>query len=156
VLLADAPQDFAEAEGFLLVGSAGWTERRQALLVEALRHNPRPVLVANPDIVAPRETGFSAEPGHFAHRLADQTGLTPRFFGKPFANIYELAFARLGAVDRDRVLMVGDSLHTDVLGAQAAGIASALVAEFGFFAEGGAEEAIARCGIAPDFVIDRP
>lgn len=122
--LEEDPAAYDEVEGFLLVGSAAWTEERQALLEDALNKRPRPVLVGNPDIVAPRETGFSVEPGHFAHRLADRTGIVPEFYGKPFPDIFDLAFKRLGDVDRSRVLMVGDSLHTDILGARNVGILS--------------------------------
>jgi glycerol-1-phosphatase len=154
--LGDDPQPYALAEGFLLIGSATWTQTRQAMLEGALRAAPRPILVANPDIVAPRENGFTAEPGYFAHQLADRTGVTPRFFGKPFEGIYDLVFKKIGEVDRSRVLMVGDSLHTDVLGAQTAGIRSALVANFGFFAGQDVTRAIAMAGIVPDFVLDRP
>ena len=149
-----APYD--AAEGFLLIGAAEWGEARQALLEASLRARPRPVWVGNPDIVAPREIGFSHEPGHFAHRLADATGIAPEFFGKPFGNIYDRAFARLGPIDRSRVLMVGDSLHTDILGAQAAGIASALIAGYGFFAGQDTDAAIESCQIAPDFILERP
>ena len=118
--------------------------------------NNRPVRVANPDIVAPREIGFSAEPGYFAHRLADLSGIEPRFFGKPFTNIFDLAFARLGDVNRSRVLMVGDSLHTDILGAHAAGVSSALISDFGFFADHDTTTAIQQSGIVPDYVATRP
>lgn len=154
--LEEDPAAYDAVDGFLLVGSAVWTEARQTLLEAALARRARPVLVGNPDIVAPRETGFSAEPGHFAHRLADSTGVTPEFFGKPFGNIFDLAFARIGPVDRRRVLMVGDSLHTDILGAQTAGVASALITDFGFFAGLDAGRAVAMTGITPDFLVRRP
>ena len=154
--LEEDPEPYAAVDGFLMIGSAAWTPARQSLLEAALSERPRPVLVGNPDIVAPREQGFSTEPGHFAHHLADRTGISPQFFGKPFSNIFDLAFARIGPVDRARVLMVGDSLHTDILGAQAAGVASALVAHYGFFAGQDVSQAIDRAGIVPDFVIDRP
>lgn len=154
--LEEAPEAYDTVEGFLLVGSAAWTEERQELLEEALMNNPRPVLVGNPDIVAPREAGFSVEPGHFAHRLADRTGITPEFYGKPFPNIFDLAFRRLGDVDRSRVVMVGDSLHTDILGARNIGISSALIANYGFFAGQDAERAISAAGIVPDFILERP
>ncbi len=155
-VLEDDTEIYHAAQGFLLIGSGSWTEARQVMLEEALRTNPRKVLVANPDIVAPRETGFSAEPGHFAHRLADRTGVVPEFFGKPFPGIFDISLARAGAVDKARVLMVGDSLHTDILGARAVGIASALVTRFGFFANADADRSIHQSGIIPDFVIDRP
>jgi HAD superfamily hydrolase (TIGR01459 family) len=154
--LEEDPTPYDKVDGFLLVGSAAWTEERQALLEAALKKRPRPVLVGNPDIVAPRETGFSKEPGHFAHRLADRTGITPEFYGKPFPDIYDMAFKRLGEVDRSRVLMVGDSLHTDILGARAVGIASALIAHYGFFAGQDVEKAVMATGIVPEFIVERP
>lgn len=154
--LAEDRAAYDAAEGFLMIGAAVWTEARQALLVESLKANPRPVLVGNPDIVAPRETGFSAEPGHFAHRLADETGVAPEFFGKPFGNIFDLAFARLGEVNKDRTVMVGDSLHTDILGGQTAGVRTALIAGWGFFAGGDAGAAIRAAGIYPDYILNRP
>jgi HAD superfamily hydrolase (TIGR01450 family) len=157
VFLGDRPEDHEAAEGFLLLGSAEWSEHRQTLLEATLTGRPRPVWVGNPDVVAPRLHGFSVEPGHYAHRLADSTGIVPRFFGKPFGNIFDTAFARLGAgADRTRAIMVGDSLHTDVLGARAMGIASALVAGYGFFAGRQASEAVRRTGIAPDYILERP
>lgn len=154
--LEDDPKPYETVDGFLMIGSAVWTETRQAILETALLERPRPVMVGNPDIVAPREYGFSKEPGLFAHRLADRTGVAPQFFGKPFDNIYDLAFQRLGHIDKSRVLMVGDSLHTDILGARNAGIASALISEFGFFAGHDVEAAINEAGIVPNFVLDRP
>ncbi|WP_253284526.1 MULTISPECIES: HAD-IIA family hydrolase [unclassified Ruegeria] len=154
--LEDDPKPYETVDGFLMIGSAVWNETRQAMLEAALLERPRPVLVGNPDIVAPREYGFSKEPGLFAHRLADRTGVTPQFFGKPFANIYDLAFSRLGHIDKSRVLMVGDSLHTDILGARNAGIASALISGFGFFAGHDVETAIMKAGIVPSFVVNRP
>lgn len=154
--LAEDADDYDRAEAFLLLGSAVWTEERQNLLVASLTKNPRPVYVGNPDIVAPRETGFSTEPGSFAHRLANDTGVAPQFFGKPFHNIFDLAFARLGNFDPQRTLMVGDSLHTDILGGQAAGIKTALIAGYGFFAGQDITGPIAVSGIQPDYILARP
>ena len=51
--------------------------------------------------------------------------------------------------------MVGDSLHTDVLGASAAGLQSVLLTDYCLFRDGGAEAMIRRCGIAPDWMIAR-
>ncbi|WP_246030486.1 HAD-IIA family hydrolase [Litoreibacter halocynthiae] len=155
--LEEDPAVYEKVDGFLMIGSAAWTEGRQSLLVQALRQRPRPVWVGNPDIVAPRETGFSTEPGYFAHRLADEADIAPKFFGKPFGNIFELAFQRLNRnTSRDRVVMVGDSLHTDILGAQSAGIASALIADYGFFAGYDVQSAIVASGILPDHIVSRP
>ncbi|MFO6465170.1 HAD-IIA family hydrolase [Jannaschia sp. KMU-145] len=151
--LGDDPADYDEVEGFLLIGSAIWTEDRQTLLVRSLTANPRPVFVGNPDLAAPREGGPSREPGHWAHRLADATGVVPVFHGKPFADIYDLAFARLGQHPGRRAVMVGDSLHTDILGAQVAGVDSALITGHGILREHDAEGAIAASGIRPDWIL---
>ncbi len=154
-LLQDDPEAYERADGFLLVGSEGWSENRQARLEQALRDRPRPVLVGNPDLVAPREDGLSLEPGHFAHRLTDATGVAPEFLGKPFPAIYELALSRLPVrPEPQRVLMVGDTLHTDILGADGMGFASVLVTGYGSLGTDVAR-AVAAAGIAPDFVTAR-
>ena len=147
---------YDRSEGFVLMGSGNWSNGQQALLEKSLAQNPRPVFVGNPDIVAPREEGFSIEPGSYAHDLADATGITPQFFGKPFENIFELAFERLGTFDPSRTVMVGDSLHTDILGGHAAGIKTALIANYGFFAGSNLDGPIEISGIKPDFILQRP
>ena len=156
VYLGEDTAAYDAAEAFVLLGSAVWTETRQSLLEASLKSAPRPVFVGNPDIVAPREAGFSVEPGYFAHRLADATGIAPQFFGKPFGNIFDLAFAHLDKVDLGRTVMVGDSLHTDILGGQAAGVKTALIADFGFFAGHDVDASIAASGIQPDYILQRP
>ncbi len=151
-LLADASL-FARADGFVLLSSAGWTRDHQARLADALARRPRPLVVANPDIVAPREDGFSLEPGHYAHLLADALGLVPDFYGKPYANAFAAARARLGLdLAPTRIAMVGDTLHTDVLGARAAGLATILVTDHGLFRDRDVRPYVARCGIVPDIV----
>ena len=154
--LAENAAAYDQAEAFVLFGSAAWNETRQALLEASLREHPRPVYVGNPDIVAPRESGFSVEPGHYAHRLADQSGVVLQFFGKPFGNIFELAFTQIDDFDRARILMVGDSLHTDILGGQAAGLKTALIADYGFFSGHDVDGPIATSGIQPDYILQRP
>ncbi len=157
VFLADDPAVYDEVDGFVMMSSLPWTDARQALLEDALCRNPRPVWVGNPDLVAPRESGLSLEPGHYAHRLAAATGVTPAFFGKPFGNVFDAAFARLADdVDRGRIVMVGDTLHTDILGGAAAGLATALVTGHGALKDLDAAAAIARSGIVPDFILPGP
>ncbi|MGI9390969.1 MAG: HAD-IIA family hydrolase, partial [Boseongicola sp.] len=157
VFLADDPAVYDDIEEFLLIGSGEWTERRQSMLEESLRRKPRPVLVGNPDIVAPRETGLSREPGYYAHRLADVIGLAPEFYGKPFANIFEYVLTRLpGPIKRGRIVMVGDTLQTDILGGRAAGLKTAMITNFGSLAALDAATAAKRSGIVPDFVLPEP
>lgn len=155
IYLQDDPADYDRAEGFLLIGADGWTDARQSLLEAALQRKPRPVLVGNPDLVAPREGGLTREPGWFAHRLSDATGVTPRFLGKPFPEIFDLAVQRRApGIDPGRVLMVGDTLHTDILGGAQAGFATALVIGHGALVGLDITKSIAVAAIAPDFVVD--
>lgn len=140
-------------DGFLLIGSSVWSNQRQACLEASLKARPREVLVGNPDIAAPRENGPSREPGFWAHRLADETGVAPAFFGKPFRNIYDLSFACLGDARTSRAVMVGDSLHTDVLGGQVAGIATALITSHGLLRSTDPFAAIEKSALRPDHVL---
>ena len=157
-ILGDDPAAYDAAEGFALLGAGTWTEARQTLLTASLTRHPRPVLVGNPDIVAPREGGLSLEPGHFAHRLADDTGVTPQFFGKPFAGIFDMALTRAQAArpdltEPDRIVMVGDTLHTDILGGAAAGLRTALVTGHGSLTGMDVSAAINAAGIVPDLIL---
>ena len=47
--------------------------------------------------------------------------------GKPHAPVYDRCLSLMGVADKRRILAVGDSLRTDVAGANAAGIDVALV-----------------------------
>ena len=155
-LLADDRADYDAVEGFLLVGASGWNARRQAMLVETLKTTPRPLYVGNPDLLAPQANGYSIEPGTYAHQIMDETGVEPIFCGKPFGSIFELAKVRLdGMLDPERTLMVGDTLHTDILGGQAAGLQTALVTQTGVLAGTDIDAAIAQSGIAPDWILDQ-
>lgn len=136
----------ARADGFLFLGAQDWDDGRQAALVAALRARPRPVIVANPDIVAPQEGGFTWEPGHYGFDLPGDVV----FHGKPFVPALQAALARLD-LPANRVAMVGDTLHTDVLGARAAGCFSVLITDHGFFAGRDPRAFVAACGIVPDF-----
>jgi len=99
---------------------------------------------------------LSREPGWFAHKLADATGIEPVFFGKPFPDIFEMSRTRFERpTPPERVLMVGDTLHTDILGGHQAGFATALVTGYGSLTNLDVTNAIRRSAIVPDFIIDR-
>ena len=123
------------------------------MLEASLGRTPRPVFVGNPDLVAPREDGLSLEPGWFAHRVIDSTGLPVHFCGKPFPDIFDLALARRAPIAPDRVLMVGDTLHTDILGGAQAGFATTLVTGHGSLQGLDEAKAITGSGIAPDHIV---
>lgn len=144
-----APYERVPAIAFL--SADHWSERKQDLLRESLVHRPRPLIVCNPDIASPETHMLNAEPGYYAHRIADETGEPPILCGKPEGGIYRKALDRLPGIRPERVLCVGDTLHTDILGARAAGCRAMLV-EDGFCAGRDALALAAECGIWPDFV----
>jgi glycerol 3-phosphatase-2 len=149
-LLRDSHVSF---DGFIFLSAFEWSEPRQAALAAALRQRPRPLVVANPDIVAPDEHGrLIVKPGYFAHRLADEAGIAPVFLGKPFPEIFERARTRFPLIPADRFLMVGDTLHTDIIGAQAAGMKTLLLTHHGFLKGQNWRAICARTGVFPDFV----
>lgn len=142
--------DWDAAEGFLFLSAVRWTVADQDRLVAALQRNPRPVLVGNPDLVAPREDGLTVEPGFWAHDLQDRAGITVEYFGKPFGDAFAIAAERLGG---GRLGMVGDTLHTDILGGQAAGHGTILVTDHGLFKGRDVAPFIAASRIGPDWII---
>ncbi len=150
--LGDDAEVYDSADAFLLLSTSDWTPHRQSLLEDSLKRRARPVVVANPDLVAPRETGLTLEPGYYAHALQDRLGIAPVFHGKPFPSVYAAAQARLCHIEPQKITMVGDTLHTDVLGAQAQGWNTALITAHGLFAGHDVSKFIARSGIVPDWI----
>ncbi len=155
--LAEDPAQYNAVDAFILFGSSEWTAERQSMIERALKDRPRTVLVGNPDIVAPVEGGMSWEPGHFAHNMADASGVELVFFGKPFKAAFDTVLERIpGTIDRNRIAMVGDTLQTDVLGGLAAGIGTVLVTDHGFFANADFETGMALSHLSPDYIIPTP
>jgi glycerol-1-phosphatase len=150
------PRVLDHADAILFLASQRVTPALFSHLVNTLRHRPRPLLVANPDITAPFEAGLSREPGLFAHDLLDQLGpymsAHVHWFGKPFREAYSDVLTRLGMPARS-LAMVGDTLHTDVLGGRAAGMKTVLVTDHGLFASHDITPFIAQSGIVPDFIV---
>lgn len=132
--LGDNVEDYDKVDGILFLSAANWTEDRQELLKRTMQSNPRRLLIGNADLAAPRDDGFSAEPGHFGHEIADMFPEHVQFFGKPFPEVYNILEASLPPMPRDKIVMCGDTLHTDILGAGARGWRTVLVTEDGLFA----------------------
>lgn len=143
--------DIDRAAGLLLMDCGDFRRADFTRVIESFGTRPRPVIVCNPDVTAPYSAAMSLEPGYLAHWLADETGIVPVFLGKPFPNIYRHALQDLGDVPPERILCVGDTLHTDVLGGRVLGMKTLLV-ESGF-TRGRDPLALAEeSGIWPDFI----
>lgn len=147
LVLGDAPAPYEAAAGFLFLSTQNWSPARQTLLEASLARHKRPVIIANADLVAPREGGFSLEPGHYGHLLADRGLGDVRFFGKPFGEVYAMVEASLPGIAPGRIVMCGDTLHTDILGAAARGWHSVLVTQDGLFAGADALAFSTRAGL---------
>lgn len=127
--------DFMAADGYIFLNAAPWNMALHTAWVASLNAHPRPVVLANPDLVAPFEDRFRVQPGYYCMKQLPAS-LHPWVepFGKPFHNAFDLvqdAVQKAGLFTEPRVLMLGDTLHTDILGGLAAGFDTALVTDFG-------------------------
>ncbi|OLT44178.1 hydrolase [Serinicoccus sp. CNJ-927] len=83
-------------------------------------------IATNDDATLPTERGEAPGNGSLIAAVAHATGAAPLVVGKPHAPAYRTALSRLGTSPA-ATLMVGDRLETDIGGAVAAGLQSALV-----------------------------
>jgi len=81
---------------------------------------------ANPDKTLPTPEGLIPGAGTIIGALEIATGVKATIVGKPQPLLYQIALKRLGTTPEE-TLAVGDRLETDIAGAQATGIHTALV-----------------------------
>ena len=84
------------------------------------------VICANPDTKIKSGDKYLYCSGVFAQRLINFGGQV-KFFGKPESNAYEKILNKLHQDGMNKILMIGDTAETDILGAKRAKIDSALV-----------------------------
>ena len=120
--------DAAAADFIVNTGPSSYDEASEDYgpLLKACARRALPMVCANPDreVMIGERIFFCA--GTFADRYRALGG-DVRYHGKPYASVYQRCFELLGLPDRRRILAVGDTLHTDIAGAAAAGIDAALV-----------------------------
>ncbi|MDO5672031.1 MAG: HAD-IIA family hydrolase [Actinomycetaceae bacterium] len=110
----DEPAAVMQGLGF----DVSWKELTEA----AYAVNAGALYVAtNMDPRLPTERGFGVGNGSLVQAVVNATGVKPLACGKPLAQIYSRAVAKVGGGD---ALGVGDQLSTDIAGALAAGIPS--------------------------------
>lgn len=80
----------------------------------------------NPDKTLPTPDGFIPGSGTVISALEVASGVKAEIIGKPEPLLFKIALKRLALAPGD-TLAIGDRLETDIAGAQAAGIHSALV-----------------------------
>ena len=154
-----SPELFDAAEGFVFLGSSVWDENDQSLLEQSLLQRMRPVLVGNPDVSAPHPHKFTAEPGYWmARAMKAVSGLRPHWFGKPHMPAFQLAVDKINqlaavSIPNHRIAMVGDSLHTDILGGAAAGLGTILITNYGLLRAYDAHQLCTEMQICPDWQV---
>ncbi len=84
-----------------------------------------PVVCPNPDKSVAHGDKRRYCAGYFAKKYQDLGGVV-HYYGKPDRKIFDKAISILN-INRDRILMIGDTMETDILGASDAGIDSLLV-----------------------------
>ena len=94
----------------------------------AVRHliNGARLLATNTDPIIPTQNGPEPEAGPVVSFLEAASGQIAKDFGKPQRMIFDMAIERLG-FSRDTVVMIGDTVATDIVGAKNAGLRSVLV-----------------------------
>jgi HAD superfamily hydrolase (TIGR01459 family) len=117
-----------DAAFILNTGPSDWDEtvEQYETLLQAARARDLPMVCANPDLVVIHQGHRSICAGAVAERY-ETLGGRVRWHGKPYRAVYDTCFAALGIADRRRILAVGDSLRTDIAGANGAGIDALLV-----------------------------
>jgi HAD superfamily hydrolase (TIGR01459 family) len=127
----------AEAADFILnTGPAGWDDTIEdyAALLAAARQRGLKMVCANPDLLVNHGAKLALCAGALAVHY-EEIGGEVRWHGKPYPSVYRSCFDLLGIADKARILAVGDSLRTDIAGANAAGIDSLLIAGAGIHAD---------------------
>ena len=137
--LAKDIEQFDEMDTFIFLGTSYWDS----------------------DIVAPHKDFFSIEPGYFTLKLINEGINLPLWFGKPFSTIFEMALEKVqfitgSSINMSRIGMVGDTLHTDILGANSIGIKSILMTKYGLLRNQNIASCIKKTGIIPDYLIEGP
>ena len=127
-------------------------------VVNLLRRRNVPVIVANTDLgypVAGNEISIAI--GGLAEMIQKLVGKVFIKFGKPGAQVFNFAFAHFAEdgvdADKNEVLMVGDTLTTDIAGGNKYGLDTALVLTGNTLAEE-ASTLISATGIKPTYIME--
>lgn len=120
--------DLGRADFILCVGFNAWHKdihAYDAILRKGASYN-LPMVCANPDnwVRVGTDTFYSA--GFLAKRYKEYGGRVI-YHGKPMKAFYEKSLQKLGRFQKTRILAIGDSYETDMLGAHDAGIDTLLI-----------------------------
>lgn len=142
---------FLDDEGF------NWSSNLNKT-VNLLRNNNIPVIVSNTDISYPTSRNeVNIAIGALASMIESIVGKKFIRFGKPDSQIFMFAYEHSinhgGTADKNKILMVGDTIQTDILGGNKFGLDTALVLT-GNTIPKHAEMRINSLGIAPTYICE--
>ncbi|MEQ9440251.1 MAG: TIGR01459 family HAD-type hydrolase [Cyclobacteriaceae bacterium] len=141
---------FLDDEGF------DWNHDLNKVL-NLLRRRNIPVVVANSDHTYPvSKTRVAIAIGAIADMIEHLTGRQFLRFGKPDAQMFVFAYDHVQPfypVDKSDILMVGDTLETDIIGGNKFGLDTVLVLS-GNTSPRLAEQAMLSTGITPTYVCE--
>lgn len=109
-------------------------------------------IATNADKALPTEEGLLPGSGSLGMALRTASGVAPLVMGKPEARMIDYAAERLG-VPKERAVVIGDNLETDILAGQKAGVRTVLVLT-GFSQAGDIETAEGKPTLVLDSLTD--
>lgn len=125
--------------------------------VNLLRKQNIPAIVANGDKLYPvAKNDVSIATGGIAKLVESILNRKFIHFGKPDTQMFNYAYETITqheSIDKSEILMVGDTLHTDILGGNKFGVMTMLVLS-GNTSEKELDIRIRSTGIIPDFICD--
>lgn len=145
-------RDHMAGQSVMLVGERGLHAAFQETGVETVQENPDCLVIGeltqidatalskaaayaskgvqligtNPDLFVPSTKGARLGCGAIAAIFEKVAGKAATFIGKPDPRMFEYAMSILG-VNRENVVVIGDNMQTDILGAERLGLQSILV-----------------------------
>lgn len=120
--------DLDAADFILNSGALGPADTRgtYTAFLESALARALPMVCANPDYVVKRGGAMEICAGTIAHAYEEMGGVV-RYHGKPYPGIYRTCLGLFEGIAPERILAVGDSIRTDVVGAQAVGLQAVFV-----------------------------
>ncbi len=149
-------KDYEELGAVVLFDDSGY-EFKDGInkTLNVIRNTDAPVVLANPDLIYPvTDDEFAIAIGSLSNMLENVSNRKFFKFGKPGVRIFEYAFEKVNKkrkVAKREVLMVGDTLDTDIIGGNVFGIDTALVLS-GSTLPNQAENMILNKGIVPTHI----
>ncbi len=150
--------DLASIAAFVFLDDEGFDWNTDITkTVNLLRHKNIPVIVANSDKFYPvSKNDVAIATGGIAKLVESMLHKKFIHFGKPDSQMFMFAFDeinKLTSFNKNEILMVGDTLGTDILGGNKFGVKTALVLSGNTSADDVYME-INASGIIPDYICD--